>query len=364
MVHIGIIGLPLSGKTTLFRALTGAEVAVSQWAGGKKETHVGVAKVPDERLDFLHAQHPNLRKVSATVEYIDIAGFERGISQSEAFITELSTHLRNVDALVLVIRAFQDEHIPHPEGRIDPLADLELVQTEFLLTDLSIVERRKEKLERQIQKRKDERDQRELDLLKRCLEALEVEKPLRELEFTPEEEKILRGYQFLTAKPLLIVLNIHESDIGKEEEILAPFETFGQQPKTRVLTASAEIEMEIAQLNPEDAEAFRKDLGIQESARNRLIRESYQLLDLISFFTIGKEEVRAWTIRKGTVAQKAAGEVHTDMERGFIRAEVVHFEDFRQHGSMAKCREVGVLRLEGRDYVVQDGDIILFRFHV
>jgi len=363
-MRVGIIGLPLSGKTTLFNALTQSKVDVGSWSGGKREAHIGIVKVPDKRLDFLHTHFPSAKKIPATIEYVDLAGFEKGISESAKVLSELLNDLKNVDALVVVIRAFENDSVPHPDNAIDPARDVQTLETEFILSDMAILENRISRLENQLRKKKDEHDQRELVLLKRCLAALEEEHPLRSLDFSPDEEKILRGYQFLTEKPQIVMFNINEADIGNEEQILQSFPQLKDQPKTSALALSAEIEMEISQLDPEDAALFRQDLGIQESALEKLIRTTYHLLGLISFFTIGDDEVRAWTIRQNTRAPQAAGAVHSDMERGFIRAEVVSYEDYVAHGSLAKCKEAGVFRLEGKEYIVKDGDIISFRFNV
>ncbi|GBD94023.1 ribosome-binding ATPase YchF [bacterium BMS3Abin05] len=363
-MRVGIIGLPLSGKTTLFKALTGSEVEVGSWSGGKREAHIGIVKVPDERLDFLHTHFPSAKKIPAAIEYIDLAGFEKGISESAKVLTELLNDLKNVDALVVVIRAFDNSAVAHPDGSVNPMRDFQTLEAEFILSDMAILENRILRLERQLQRKKEEHNQKELTLLKRCLAALEEEKPLCSLVFSPEEEKILRGYQFLTEKPQIIVLNINESDIGNEEQMLQPFSEIKNHPMTEILALSAEIEMEIAQLGPEDAKVFQEDLGIQESALEKLIRSTYRLLGLISFFTIGDDEVRAWTIRRNTRAPGAAGTVHSDMERGFIRAEVVAYDAYKEHGSLAKCKEAGVFRLEGKEYTVKDGDIISFRFNI
>lgn len=363
-MRVGIIGLPLSGKTTLFNALTGAAVEVGSWSGGKREAHIGVVKVPDERLDFLHTHFPTAKKIPAVIEYVDLAGFEKGISESTKTLSELLNDLKNVDALVSVIRAFENESVPHPEGSVDPWRDYQNLETEFILSDMAILENRITRLENQLRKKKNDREQKELELLKRCMSVLESEQPLRSLDFSAEEAKILRGYQFLTEKPQIVVLNINESDIGKEEQILQPFLEMQASPRTAFVALSAEIEMEISQLNPEDAEIFLEDLGLRAPALERLIQTTYNLLGLISFFTIGDDEVRAWTIRQNTKAPQAAGAVHSDMERGFIRAEVVAYDAYKAHGSLARCKDAGVLRLEGKEYVVQDGDIISFRFNV
>ncbi len=362
-MEIGIIGLPYSGKTTLFATLTGLETDTSHF-GGKIEVHRGVVKVPDERLDRLTEIFKPKKQVNATIQYVEVGGLEKEAAHGKGFDPQFLAVLKNSDALCLVVRAFEDEMYPHPEGRIDPLRDVHIVEAEFLLSDLSIVENRIKRLEKQAKSTKNEEDLRELELLQRCQHALEEETPLRELDFTPEEELKLRGFQFLTAKPLLIVVNYGENDIEREEEILSPLADYQNKPRVTVTGLCAKVEYEISQLDPQDREIFLRDLGIREPALPKLIRKSYELLGLISFFTVGDDECRAWTIRKGTTAQKAAGVIHSDLEKGFIRAEVVHFNDFITVGNLAKCREKGFLKLEGKEYVVRDGDIITVRFNV
>ncbi|MFQ5823045.1 MAG: redox-regulated ATPase YchF [bacterium] len=363
-MKIGIVGLPQSGKTTLFYALAKTSKEIKYAGGVTKESHFSIIKVPDSRLDTLQQLTGKEEKIAATVEYLDVAGLEKGSTQRKGFQEQFLGNLRNVDALLCVLRYFQNESVPHPEGSIDPKRDLAILEAEFLLSDLSILEGRIQKLESELKKVKNDEHQRELELLKRCFQSLESEQPLREIEFTKEEEKLLRGFQFLTGKPILLVLNISEDDLGKEAEIGKEFSDLVVDNKRDLVCISAELEMEIAQLSDTDAVTFRKEMGISEAALHKVIRSSYHLLGLISFFTIGQHEVRAWTIKHGTHAQAAAGAVHSDMERGFIRAEVVEFEILSNLGSMAKCKEQGLLRLEGKDYFVQDGDVITFRFNV
>ncbi len=360
----GIVGLPQSGKTTLFNALTKTSKELKDDWGTKKESHVSVVKVPDPRLDLLQQLTGKERKVAATVEYVDVGGLEKGSTQRKGFQEQFLANLRNVDALLCVLRYFQNEAVPHPEGNIDPKRDLDIIEEEFLISDFSILEGRIQKLEADLKKMKNEELQRELELLQRCFQSVESEKPLRELDFTTEEEKLLRGFQFLTAKPILLVLNISEADLNRGDEIEKEFSYLVGGKKRDLVCVCVELEMEIAQLAEEDALAFQKEMGITESALQKVIRKSYDLLGLISFFTIGKHEVRAWTIKQGTPAQSAAGAVHSDMERGFIRAEVVDFDTLKDLGSITKCRDQGLLRLEGKEYLVKDGDVINFRFHV
>lgn len=363
-MKIGIVGLPQSGKTALFNALTKTTKEMKDDWATKRESHIGMVKVPDHRLDVLQQLTGKEKKIAATVEYVDAAGLEKGSTQRKGFQEEFLGHLRNVDALVCVLRYFQNESVPHPEGSIDPKRDLAIIEGEFLISDLSILEGRIHKLESELKKVKSDEHQRELELLKKCFESLESEKPLRELDLTVDENKLLRGFQFLTAKPILLVLNISEDDLGKEAEIEKEVSDLAARSKRDLVCVSAELEMEIAQLSEEDAVAFQKEMGISDAALSKVIRSSYDLLGLISFFTIGQHEVRAWTIKQGTPAQAAAGAVHSDMERGFIRAEVVEFETLRNLGSIAKCKEQGLLRLEGKEYLVHDGDVINFRFNV
>ncbi len=359
-MEVGIVGLPVSGKTTLFSTLTGQPVE-SLHGSGKVEVHRGVVKVPDERLDRLTEIFNPKKKVPATIEYIEVGGLDTETVETRGFDSQFLQVLKTTDALCVVIRAFENEYYPHPAGSVDVFRDIQTIETEFLLSDLSIVENRVERLEKQTRKVKDEQALKELALLQRCQEQLEQEKPLRELDFSEEEAFMLRGYQFLTAKPQIVVVNINEADIPRAEEIAAQLPS---RSHVQVVALSAKVEQEISQLPEEDRELFLEELGIVEPALHKLIRTSYELLGLISFFTVGEDECRAWTVKKGTPAVRAAGAIHTDLERGFIRAEVVHYKDFIEAGSLAKCREKGILRLEGKSYIVQDGDIITVRFNV
>ena len=363
-MQIGIVGLPLSGKTTVFNVLTRGHETVDTFAGGKRESHIAVVKVPDTRLDKLAEMFAPKKVTPTTVQYVDVVGLEKGTSQKGGFSDEFLGNLRTVDALLLVLRLFTDENVPHPEGSIDPARDLSIVETEFLLSDMSIVENRIKRLEKTILKTKIPEEMRELEVLRHCLELLDREKPLRELELSPEKEKLIRGYQFLTIKPLLVVLNIGEEHLGEEDDLVKEYSSLGQAHKCALTTICAEIEMEIEQLEEEDQQAFLEDMGIEELALSRLVRASHDLLGLVTFFTYVHDEIRAWNIARGTSTKLAAGAVHTDMERGFIRAEVVSFDDLARCKTIAHCREKGLLRLEGKDYVVQDGDVITFRFNV
>jgi len=363
-MQIGIIGLEQSGKTTLFNALTSSSGDIEAGAGSKKEANLSNVKVPDPRLDRLHELYPTAKKTPATIEYLDVGGLAKGSTQRKGFIEQFLASLRNVDALLCVLRNFENAAVPHPEGDVEPRRDWRIIEEEFFFADMAILEGRIERLRSELQKVKKPELQKELELLERCFAALESETPLRQLELASEEEKALRGFQFLTAKPVLLVLNIDEAQLARESEITGEFADLSDAANIGLVCLSAKLEAEIAGLPDEDRDDFRREMGIKEPALNKMIRSSYALLGLISFFTVGEKEVRAWTIRKGNRAQLAAGEIHSDIERGFIRAEVVDYENLNRLGSLTKCREQGVLRLEGKDYIVQDGDVITFRFNI
>ena len=365
MLRIGMMGLPGCGKTSLFRALTGVTAHVG--TGGKREVHVGQARVPDGRLSELNGVFRRPRQVNAVVEYVDVVGFASGDARRAGFRESAAVwedqflgDIRTCDALLHVLRCFEAPGLPAP----DPMRDFRAAEAEILISDQIILEKRQCRLQKDLQKHPTPEGKAEQELLKRCLEGLNAEKPLRTLSIPPPERPFLKAYQPLSIKPQLVVLNVAEADIRNEAQIVARYRPQIEGPEVQVSAACASIEMEIAELDAESAKEFMADLGIESSALDRLVRASYQLLGLISFFTVGDEECRAWTVRKGLTAREAAGAVHTDMERGFIRAEVVNFADFQPRGSFAACRHDGVLKLEGKEYIVQDGDIIQFRFAV
>lgn len=362
-MKIGIVGLAQSGKTTLFNALTGAEIDTTAFTG-KTEAHRAIVNVPDERVEQLNDIFEPKKKTLATIEYVDLAGLSTSEQKKSGFSDQFLGELRLVDAILVVVRAFANEAIPHPANSIDPLRDLKNIEAEFVISDLSIVENRMERLQRQMKSKKADADMREYALLEKCKNFLEEEKPLRSLDMSEAEKMMVRGYQFLTQKPIIVIVNIDESDIQNEIHVIEPFQHYREDPHAMVLSISAQIEMEIQQLSDDEAQVFQEELGITESAMGRLIRTSYDLLGLISFFTVGSDEVRAWTIKENTKAPQAAGAIHTDFERGFIRAEVVHYDEFIKRKSLPQCKTDGIMRLEGKEYVVKDGDIINFRFAV
>ncbi|MEW5977236.1 MAG: redox-regulated ATPase YchF [Acidobacteriota bacterium] len=355
----GIIGFSSVGKTTLFKILTKAHIDTLKFAGGRQEEHIGVATVPDKRLEQLAELFQPKKTTFATVEYVDVAGLVKGESKEASHLG----NVKNVDALVHVVRAFEDDAIPHPEGSLNPQRDIANLDLELLLSDLAIAEKRIERLEKDVRKMKNPLLEKELELLRRCKASLEQEQPLRGLELDEESRKILRGFMFLSEKPLLHVLNLADADAAKVDQVVASYrlESVAAQPHVGVTAVCGKIEAELVELSGEDAAVFLADYGLRESGLDRLIRATYDLLGLISFLTVGEDECRAWTIKKGTPAVKAAGAIHSDIERGFIRAEVVRWDQLLEVKSLAVARDKALLRLEGKNYVVQDGDVINFR---
>jgi GTP-binding protein YchF len=361
-MKVAIIGLANSGKTTIFNALTGLNLETTIYPTLIAEPHIGVVKVPDKRVDKLSEIYKRKKTIYATVEYIDYIGLTKGDVQQNRKVFDL---IKDADAIVHVIRGFEDESIVHPMGNVNPRRDAETIELEMIFGDLELVDKRLDRMQQGL-KRGKKPDEAEKKILLKCKEALEKETALRDIDFTVEEQKVMRNLQFMSIKPELVVLNVSEQEISsdKTKSTTKELKEYFTGRHIRILTLCGEIDMEIAQLSPEEAKAFLDDLKIQEPALNRLIHVSYDLLGLISFITVGEDEVRAWTIKKGTDAQRAAGKIHSDIERGFIRAEVVSFDDFIVQGNMAGVREKGLLRLEGKTYEVKDGDIINFRFNV
>ena len=353
----GIIGLPQVGKTSLFKILTKAKV---EDRGYSREAHLGVAKVPDERLDQLSALYDPKKIIYATVEYADVAA----IGQEALKETSFLANLRNVDALIHVLRAFEDDSIPHV-GEIDPLRDIKNVEFDLMISDLTQVEKRLERVEKDLKKMRTGELEKEHALLLRAKESLEAEKPLRELEMTAEEKKLIRGFMFLSQKPMLYALNISESaTLGADlEGAVAKYklEEVASRPNAGATAICGKVEAELAAMDDEEAAEFLGSYGLTESGLRRLIRKSYELLGLISFFTVGEDECRAWTVPVNSRAQEAAGAIHSDLEKHFIRAETIHWDTLLAVGSEAVARSQGTLRLEGKDYLVQDGDVMHIR---
>ncbi len=362
-MKIAIAGLQNSGKTTVFNALTGLNSETTPYASLMEAPNIGIVKVPDARVDKLSKIYKPKKITNATIEYVDFIGLNPGDAEHNRKVFDL---IKDADAVVFVVREFQDDSIPHPEGGGDPIRDVGNIETELIFFDLELAEKRLTRME-DSKKRGKKPDESEKVVLLKCKEALENETPLRSVEFTEEEETSLHHLQFLSMKPNMVALNISEEKIGSDavRELTQSIIQKYHLSEDTVISLSGKIEMEIAQLSPEEAEEFMKDLGITEPALNRLVKASYTKLGLISFLTVGTDEVRAWTITGGDTALKAAGKIHSDIERGFIRAELVGYGDFMDsNGNMAEARKKGTLRLEGKTYVVEDGDIINFRFNV
>lgn len=363
MLSCGIVGLPTVGKTTLFNLLTGAQVQKSQFFSGRVDANVGIAKVPDTRIDFLSELYKPKKTTYAQMEVIDLPGLVRGASQGKGVGNAFLDGVRQVDALIQVVRAFNNPDVLHVDESIDPVRDMETINFELLMADLDFVDKRISRIKQG--KKVTPEQLKELAVLEKCLAHLEQELPFSSLELEPEERAALQNYTFLTDKPMLVVVNLDEEQFStknypQRDSLLAAAEAKGLP----VIELCVQIEEEISQLDKDDRELFFSELGISEPAINRVMRVAYETLGLISFFTVGADEVKAWTIRQGTTAKKAAGEIHSDLERGFIRAEVIKYNDLVELGSEAKVKEAGKAGLEGKDYVMQDGDIVHIRFNV
>ncbi|MEW5806547.1 MAG: DUF933 domain-containing protein [Acidobacteriota bacterium] len=362
-MKIGIFGFPMVGKTTLFNILTGAHTDTTKHAfTGKAEVHIGISRVYDPRLDTLSCMLKPKKTTFATLEFIDLGQIKRE-EEKESF---LLNELKSVAALIHVVRGFHDETIPHSQKEISPAKDIRTMEAELILSDAIIAENRIHRLESSIKRSHKEEEIKELELVKKCYEFLQKEMPLRELPLSEEEEKKLKGFTFLSEKPLLNAINMDEKDIQKMGSYLDfhSLKDLNAKPKFLTVPFSAKIEAELLELPPEDATAFKSEYGITDSCHERVVNAVLRILDLITFFTVVGDETRGWLIKKGTHALRAAGTVHTDMERGFIKAEIVHYGDFIREGSFHYAKEKGLLRLEGKDYIVQDGDIINFKFNI
>lgn len=359
-MKVAIIGLSNSGKTTVFNALTMQNIEITIYPTTSGEPHMGIVKVPDSRLDKLAEVFRPKKTTNATIEYIDYIGLTKGNTEQNRKVFDL---IKGVDAIVHVVRVFEDNAVVHPIGNVDPLRDVGIIELELIFGDIEFVEKRLERIE-QGAKRGKKPDESEKKLLIKCKDFLHEEILLRDVTFNEEEQNSMKPLQFLSTKPEIVVLNLGERDLNTDYIKGLQSSLLIRYPSLFVLTLCGKIEMEIAQISPADAKPFLDDLGLEEPASNKLIKVCYDTLGLISFFTYAGDEVRAWTITKGTNAQKAAGKVHSDIERGFIRAEVISFDDFISVGSIHTAREKGLLRLEGKTYEVKDGDIINFRFNV
>ncbi len=363
-MKLGIVGLPNVGKSTLFNALTSAKVEAENYPFCTIEPNVGIVPVPDERLNKLaHLMKPE-KITPATVEFVDIAGLVKGASKGEGLGNKFLSHIREVEAIVHVVRCFEDENVTHVEGKIDPVRDIEIITLELMLADLDIVDKRLSKIEKML--KSDKSYEKEINILKEIKNRIEKELPLKNLNLNEEELNIIKGLNLLSLKPVLYVCNVSEDDLikGDENSYVKEVKEYAKKENSSVMVISAKIESEIAQLDKSEKETFLEELNIKESGLDKLIKVSYDLLGLMSFLTAGPKEVRAWTIKKATKAPQAAGKVHSDMERGFIRAEVINYKDLLECEGYTRAKEKGLIRSEGKDYVMQDGDVVVFRFNV
>ena len=364
MLHCGIIGLPLRGKSTVFNVITRAGAEVKPYAGGKTDPNKAVVPVPDKRFDALVEIHAPRKETPAQVEFVDLAGLSRGAGKGEGLGNAFLSFVADADALIHVIRCFANSAVEHPEGSIDPVRDWDIVDNELIFRDLGVIDNRLSKLRAKKKLTPDE--EKEKALLEKCYDCLMEEKPLSSIELKPEETRQLRGFAFVTSKPQIILLNLDESQ--NEETKIPKWDELKKRAEERgakLCTLYGSLEMDIMDLDPEEAKEFTEGLNITEPGRERLIEEAYRVLGLISFFTCGPDEVRAWTLHNGENAVDAAGAIHSDLARGFIRAQVVAFNDYMAHAhSFDECRKAGVLRLEGKEYIVKDGDMIEIRFNV
>ncbi|MBR5165694.1 MAG: redox-regulated ATPase YchF [Ruminococcus sp.] len=364
-MKLGMVGLPNVGKSTLFNALTNAGAESANYPFCTIEKNVGIVSVPDERLDKLAEMYEPDKFTPATLEFVDIAGLVKGASKGEGLGNKFLADIREVDAIVHVVRCFEDGNIVHVDGSINPLRDIETINLELIFSDIEMVDRR---IDRAMKAAKgDKKYLAEVDFLKRLKAHLEEGKSARGFDFTDEERELIKSTPLLSAKPVIYAANLSEDDFANNIETNENYQQvrkLAEEEHSAVLPICAQTEAEIAEMDDEDKKMFLAELGLEVSGLNRIIKEGYALLGLISYLTAGKPEVRAWTIKKGTKAPQAAGKIHTDFEKGFIRAEVISFDDLMACGSMAAAKEKGLVRLEGKEYVMQDGDIVLFRFNV
>lgn len=361
----GIVGLPNVGKSTLFNAITKKNILAANYPFATIDPNVGVVTVPDSRLDFLNEMYKPKSLVPTAYEFIDIAGLVKGASNGEGLGNKFLSHIREVDAIVEVVRCFENKDITHVEGGVDPIRDIEIINVELILSDLEIIQNRINKLGKKVTMTKDKNELLEINTLKKCIENLEKNIPLRLVEFDENELAVLKNFSFITIKPMIYVANVNEEDLvlGKNDYTEMVRE-YASKEHSGVIVMCAKIEAELSGMEDEDKKLFMEDLGISNSGLDKLIFETYDLLGLATFFTSGTDECRAWTFKKGMKAPECAGIIHSDFQRGFIKAEVMKFEDLKNLGTELKVKEAGKVGLEGKEYLMQDGDIVYFRFNV
>ena len=358
-MQIGLVGLQYSGKTTLFNTI--AEIEPSETHSIKEEATIEVVKIPDERLNKLTEMFNPKKQVNATIEVFDTPGLKMSDDGKVKITTTFLNNVRNNDALFYIVRQFNDDTVPHPMNSIDPGRDVQFLETEFLFSDLAFLENRIKKLEKELMKIKDDKLKRELQIIEKCLAHVESEKPLRTLDLNDVEKKTLSGYQLLTLKPVIVGVNMDEDSIDSVDTVLDEIRKNLLNADETLIPFFGKIEYELSMMKEDDRKTFMEDYGIKDSALQKILQSSYEKLGLQSFFTVGEDECRAWTIKINYTAQESAGAIHTDFYNKFIRAEVVHYEDFISYGSFSKCKEAGVWRLEGKEYIVMDGDILNIR---
>ena len=360
----GIVGLPNVGKSTLFNAITKKNILAANYPFATIDPNVGIVTVPDERLGYLAEHEIPERVIPTSYEFIDIAGLVKGASKGEGLGNKFLSHIREVDAICEVVRCFDDANITHVEGNVDPIRDIEIINLELIFCDLEVIETRIGKIEKKATTTKDKEALKEVELLNRIKDALEKNIPARRLEYNEEEEKIIKNFSLLTKKPIIYMANVSEEDIVNGNDYVNKVKEYADKENSKVVMLSAKVESELSELNDDDKMLFLEDLGITESGLDKLIKATYELLGLATFFTAGSDECKAWTFKKGMKAPECAGIIHSDFEKGFIRAEVTSFEDYKKYGGEKGAKEAGKMRLEGKEYLMQDGDIVFFRFNV
>ncbi len=361
----GIVGLPNVGKSTLFNAITNQKILAENYPFATIEPNVGVVTVNDERMNELKKMYEPNRFIPTTYEFTDIAGLVKGASNGEGLGNKFLSHIREVDAIVEVVRCFDDTNIIHVDGDINPIRDIETINLELMIADLEIITSRLERIRKKARTSKDKNDIIEVEALEKAQIALEKNQPLRQVDFKDEEQKILKSYSFLTIKPIIYLANIKESDLGTKENVyVEKVREYAASENAQVISLCAKVEEELSELSEEDRKELLEGFGLDGSGLDKLIKATYDILGLATYFTVGKDEVRAWTFKKGMNAKQCAGIIHTDFEKGFIKAEVMSYEDLVKYKSELKVKEAGKARLEGKDYLMQDGDICHFRFNV